>query len=75
MMEIPKMLTIDQAAKETGLSKHYIRQLCVTRQIVFVKAGKKYLINLSKLVDFFNGDTTSTTLPDGENKIMRIEVK
>ena len=50
------MVTINKAAELTGVSYSYIRGLCLTKQIVFVKTGCKYLINLEKFVHFLNGE-------------------
>ena len=54
--ECPTMVTINKAAELTGVSYSYIRSLCLTKQIVFVKTGCKYLINLEKFVAFLNGN-------------------
>ena len=51
---IPKMLTINEIAEVAGLAKFYIRQLCINKKIVCVKAGRKFLINLEKLIEFLN---------------------
>ena len=53
-MSIPTMYTIDAARKATGLSYDYIRKLCLSNKIVYVRAGNKYLINMEKLIDFLN---------------------
>ena len=53
---IPVMLPIKEAAELTGLSYHFIRQLCLERKIVFVRAGNKYLINMDRFIDFLNGE-------------------
>ena len=53
-MTIPTMYTIDAARKATGLSYDYIRKLCLSNKIVYVRAGNKYLINMEKLIDFLN---------------------
>ncbi len=53
-MQIPTMLTLKQAAKATGLAHHYIRQLCIQGRITHVRAGKKYLVNLERLIEFLN---------------------
>ena len=50
----PTMKTINEVAKITGLAKHYIRQLVLQNKIVHVKAGKKFLINLEKFIEFLN---------------------
>jgi len=66
MLEIPMMLTINETAKELNLSEHYIRQLCKSGKIVCVKAGVKHLINLQKIIDYFNNPTgnANTDPPD-----------
>lgn len=55
-INIPRMLTINEVAKETGLAKHFIRQLALSNTIQNVKAGKKILVNLEKLIEYLNGD-------------------
>lgn len=55
--QIPQMLTIKDAAERTGLANFYIRQLCLQNKIIHVKAGRKYLINFDKLIEFLNGET------------------
>ena len=56
-LKIPTMETLAEASKQTGLSYDYLRKLCLTGQITHIRAGKKYLINLEKLVDYLNGGT------------------
>ena len=51
---IPTMLTIKEASQKTGLSEHYLRELCKKHLIVFVKTGVKYLINFEKLIEYLN---------------------
>jgi excisionase family DNA binding protein len=55
-VECPRMVTINEAAELTGVSYNFIRKLCLTKQIVFVKTGCKYLINLEKFAAFLNGE-------------------
>ncbi len=66
--KIPKMATITEAAELTGLAKHYIRQLCLQNKIKYLKAGKKFLINVDKLIEFLN-----TGEPLGVKTIGKIE--
>jgi len=56
-VNIPDMRTIPQTAKLTGLAEHHVRQLVLTGKIVAVKAGKKYLININKLIEYLNTAT------------------
>lgn len=55
-IEVPTMLTITETAKRTGLSYNNIRQLCIDNEIVYIKAGTKYLINLDKFIAYLNGE-------------------
>lgn len=52
--KIPTMLTIKETAEKTGLAEHFIRGLAIGNQIVHVRCGKKYLINLEKLIEYLN---------------------
>ena len=54
VISIPTMLTIPEAAERTGLSKHYLRQLVLQGRIVYISAGRKYLINMNSLAAFLN---------------------
>lgn len=51
---VPTMLSINETAKRTGLSSLYLRKLCWENKISFVRTGKKYLINLERLVEYLN---------------------
>lgn len=53
-MNIPQMVTIRQASERTGVSYDAIRKMCLNNQIVYIKAGNKFLINFGKLVDYLN---------------------
>ena len=43
-----------EAAEITGLAKHYVRQLALQGKVRHVRAGKKILINIEKLIEFLN---------------------
>lgn len=56
---LPRMRTIHEAAEElrkadpsTAISEYHIRRLALEGTIPRVKAGKKYLINLDKLIEY-----------------------
>ena len=53
-LNIPTMLTIKETAEKTHLAEAYIRRLVWNNQICYVRSGKKYLVNLEKLIDFLN---------------------
>ena len=52
--KIPTMVTIQEAADQTGLSYDYIRKMCMQDKIVYVKVGAKRLINLDMLRQYLN---------------------
>lgn len=60
-INIPDMRTIPQAAKLTGLAEHHVRQLVLTGKIVACNIGKKYLVNVDKLVEYLNTATIQPT--------------
>ncbi len=49
MSDIPKMLTIRQAAATGILPEHSLRQLVRDRKIAFITVGNKALINYTAL--------------------------
>lgn len=59
---VPKMRTIKETAKETGLAYNYIRNLCLQNKIVYVRAGNKYLVNIDKLIEYLNTGVTACFL-------------
>lgn len=57
MNSIPHMETIKNTAKMFGLAEHFVRQLVLKGEIVAVKAGCKYLVNVDKLAEYLNTNT------------------
>lgn len=56
-MTVPTMVSINQARNETGLSYEFLRSLIREGKITYIKTGKKFLINLEKLVEYLeNGE-------------------
>ncbi len=53
-MTIPTMLTLKEASLKTGLSYDRLRKMCLQKEIVYIKAGCKFLINEEKLVEYLN---------------------
>ena len=53
-LSAPRMRTIDEVSKLTGLSYTFIRKLCLNGKIVHVKTGGKYLVNLDKFYEYLN---------------------
>lgn len=53
-VNIPRMGTIKTTAKLCGLPEYFVRQKVLNGEIVSVKAGSKYLVNIDRFVDYLN---------------------
>lgn len=51
----PRMVTIRECAKETGISYYALRRMCLNDEITYFRIGTKFLINLDLLIDQMNG--------------------
>lgn len=61
---MPRMMTLREAATETGLAYSCLRRWILTGQFTyFRKAGNKYLVNMDRLMDFL--DTPAVTAGGG----------
>lgn len=49
-----QMVTLKEASNRTGISYDRLRKMCINGQIVYIKAGSKFLLNWEKLVDYLN---------------------
>ena len=49
----PVYMSISDAAKASGMSAHYIRDLAKANEISYHKSGMKYLINYPKMMEYF----------------------
>lgn len=54
---MPKMITLKQAAMETGMSYNWLRQMCLQGKLVHVRSGTKFLLNAEKLAEYLNGES------------------
>ncbi|MBR4577368.1 MAG: DNA-binding protein [Clostridia bacterium] len=48
------MIGLKEASQRTGLSYDSLRKLCLCGQIVHIRAGTKYYVNFSRLIEFLN---------------------
>lgn len=62
---IPTMKTIEETAKITGLAKYRIRQLALDNKIVSLRAGKKILVNIEKLIEYLNSSNENNVVKEG----------
>ncbi len=52
---VPEMLTLREASQRSGLAYEHLRKLCIRNEIVHIRTGTRYLVNLPKLIDYLNG--------------------
>lgn len=56
---MPRMMTLREAAAETGLTYSCLRRWILEGKFSFyVRAGSKYLVNMEKLAEFLNAPAT-----------------
>ena len=56
-MSIPRMETIKETAKLFNLPEYFVRQKVSCGEVVAVKAGKKYLVNVDRFAEYLNNTT------------------
>lgn len=58
---IPHMESIRKTAEIFGLPVHFVRQKVNNGEIVAVRAGKRFLVNVDKLAEYLNTSTIATS--------------
>lgn len=63
---VPRMETIKKTAEIFGLPVHFVRQKVLSGEIVAVRAGKRFLVNLDRFAEYLNSSTITQkpTKPD-----------
>lgn len=57
VLKIPRMETIKRTAEIFGLPVHFVREKVNSGEVVAVRAGNKYLVNVDKFAEYLNGST------------------
>ena len=71
----PQMETINEASKISGLAKYRIRQMVLQNKVKYVRAGKKYLINIESLVEYLNqGEITNSEVDTSKSNVRKVGV-
>ena len=58
---IPHMETIKRTAELFGLPVHFVRRKVSSGEVVAVRAGRRFLVNVDKFAEYLN---TSTVQPE-----------
>lgn len=70
---VPTMKSICECSQIAGLAKYHVRQLVLQDKIKYVKAGRKYLVNLESLIKYLNnGETHVKTESENSYKIRKV---
>lgn len=73
VIRYPNMGTVAKAAEIYGLSPAYIRRLCRQGKIMYVVAGRRWLVNLDSLAKYFNeGDPVPAEQGEAVGGIRRV---
>lgn len=71
----PQMETINEASKISGLAKYRIRQMVLQNKVKYVRAGKKYLINIESLIEYLNqGEIINSEVDTTKNSVRKVSV-
>jgi DNA binding domain, excisionase family len=49
-----EMVSIKEASQRSGISYDFIRKMCINKQISYVRAGSKYLVNWRLFQEYLN---------------------
>lgn len=58
--KIPHMETIKHTAELFGLPVHFVRSKVASGEIVAVRAGRKFLVNVDRFAEYLNTATVQT---------------
>lgn len=58
--QVPHMESIRKTAEIFGLPVHFVRQKVNNGEIVAVRAGRRFLVNVDKLAEYLNTSTIAT---------------
>ena len=74
-IRIPRMRTIKETAELFGLPVNFIRQKVNNGEIVAVRAGRRFLVNVDKLAEYLNTCTISQESKADSGKIQPIALR
>lgn len=57
ILNIPRMETIKKTAELFGLPVHFVRSKVSSGEVVAVRAGKRFLVNVDKFAEYLNTST------------------
>lgn len=75
-LKIPTMENIKKTAEIFGLPEHFVRSKVASGEVVAVRAGKRFLVNVEKFAEYLNTTTISVkeSVNSTSNTIQKIEI-
>ena len=77
--KIPRMESIRRTADILGLPVHFVRAKVLSGEVVAVRAGRRFLVNVDKLVEYLNTNVltpaTDTTEATKGGRVSPIELR
>lgn len=58
-LKIPHMETIKSTAKLFNLPEYFVRRKVLSGEVVAVRTGRKFLVNVDKFAEYLNSSTVS----------------
>lgn len=58
-LNIPRMETIKKTAQLFGLPVHFVRCKVSSGEVVAVRAGRRFLVNVDKFAEYLNSSTVA----------------
>ena len=74
-IRIPRMRTIKETAELFGLPVHFVRQKVNNGEIVAVRAGRRFLVNVDKLAEYLDSNTIPQESEANSGKIQPIALR
>lgn len=73
---VPRMRTIKQTAEIFGLPVHFVREKVSAGEVVAVRAGRRFLVNIDRFAEYLNTCTVQSTQQTADaGKIQRIDIR
>ena len=72
---VPRMRTIKQTAEIFGLPVHFVREKVSAGEVVAVRAGRLFLVNIDRFADYLNSSTVQSTQQAASGKIKPISLR
>ena len=74
-IRIPRMRTIKETAEHFGLPVHFVRQKVNDGEIVAVRAGRRFLVNIDRFAEYLDTCTISQESKADSGKIQPIALR